>query len=233
MSYVTSSYPQKVLFCKNPESYVRQLQIRVISIFSREKIMAIFNLRDVASSLGTRPSILVDWINDFVELKTAERPPDRPLIGRSKRKTPKDTSLDSADFFSYVPASTLSLAIESVIRKYILCPKCQGLNHSCGCTLDAPEQKNSNCRCDACDLMTLGTRTSCCWCTDTRSNEEINDIEIRLDAHGYVQPRKYYIYWPIDAAYCSTCRTCAPSTELNANLSSALTAFSAFTTITS
>ena len=226
MSYVTSSYPQKVFFCNNPPTHVRQLQIRAISI--REKIMAVFNLRDVASSLGTRPSILVDWINDFVELNVVERPPDQPLKGRNKRKTQSDTSLDSADFFSYVPASKLSLAIESVIRKYILCPKCQGLNNSCGCTPDAPEQKNSNCRCDACDLMTLGTRTSCCWCTDTRSNEEINDIEIRLDAHGYVQPRKYYIYWPIDAAYCSTCRTCAPSTELYANLSSAITAFSAF-----
>lgn len=212
MSYVTSSVPKLVDFCSNPPTQVKQLHIK-----SMAKVTIVYNLREFARSLNTRPSILLDWINEFVTFEAAEQPVERR--GRHASR------LEAADYFNRITAYTLSCAIESAIRKFILCPKCQGLIASCGCTLDAPQQKHTNCRCDACDLMTLGTRASCCWCIDTRSNEEINDIEIRLDAHGFVKPSQYYIYWPIDAAYCSTCRTCAPTAELYANLSSAVTAF--------
>lgn len=213
MSYVTTSSPGMVPLYPGSSTQLKQLQIRLFKATT-----AVYNLREFATTLNTRPSILIDWINEYYKFKAVE-PPER----RGRASTRSET----ADYFTRVTPTQLSYAIESVIRKFILCPKCQDFSAACGCAPDAPEQKHSNCHCDSCDLIVLGTRSSCCWCIDTRSNEEINDIEVRLDAHGFVKPADYYIYWPIDAAYCSACRTCPPTSRLYANLTSAVVAFNA------
>ena len=221
MAYVTTSGISRNVFCKNPETSVRQLQVRrYIKRYQDNGLVAVYNLRQVASDLQMRPSVFIDHINEFVEFRPTDLRPDPP---KARKKTVQVE--DTADYFLCNHSNvSLSYAIQNVIHKYVLCHQCQGLSGLCGCPNEIMSQKNTTCECDKCDLIVLGTRTVCCWCSDHRSDEEIINIEIRLDAHGFVAPRKYHMYWPIDAAYCVECRKCPPTTVLYGTLSSAVTA---------
>ena len=57
-----------------------------------------------------------------------------------------------------------------------------------------------------CEMISLGSLTKCCWCSDKRTAKEIKDPEIYVDNVGYVHPLKYGIKYPKDIGYCPKCK---------------------------
>ena len=125
--YATTLTPRQILIHR--DNTITQLQI--VYQKSQPTITIISNLKDVAKDINMTRNVLGEYLSE--ELNKTFLPKQDGFRGR-------------------IPLFKLNLAMGEILRKHVICTKCQLFKQKCECIPEKSEQ----CHCDSCHIIKEG-----------------------------------------------------------------------------